>query len=328
MYAIAGTKTFRLGSRSILKRFGTNLQNLEKSAREIYESDDGKVLIKCDQSGAEALIVAYLMPPSNKLRQLFDNKIKIHNYLGVAFPEQWEKEWPTVREFSKVPIPQLKDYPNWSDFVKSVAESDNNPPATRYYYHYKQTAHSSNYNIKENTFVENLLLKSGGAVRLTTSQGKKYLEGYHSLIPEIRGCFHRYVATQYKNTGILYNFQGYPITLTTKYQEHEYSKIYDKIPQSTVAVITHIAYTAHQKFIENTGVDWDMLQNEHDSMCCQAPVSEALDCAKMMKEKMEQELVSPVTGETFRMRSEIQIGKNLRPYKKDKNEEGLKEFKL
>jgi len=327
-YAIAGTKTFRLSSRAILDQWGTNLQNIEKSMREIYEADEGKLLIQVDQAGAEALIVAYLMPPTNKLRLLFDNKIKIHNYLALALPEQWEKSHPYIREFIPVPIPELKTFPRWDEFVKAVAASDNNPPATRYYYHYKQTGHSANYGIAENTFVENLLLKSSGAVRLTPAQGRKYLEGYHSLIPEIRGYFHRYVAHQYKTTGMVYNFQGFPITLTTKYHEHEFSKIYDKIPQSTVGCITHIAYTNMQNYIEEHKRDWDLLGNCHDSYLAQAPVDEAIECAKIMKGFMEQELVSPVTSETFRMRSEVQIGKNWSPMKAEKNEEGLKKVEL
>ena len=43
---------------------------------------------------------------------------------------------------------------------------------------------------------------------------------------------------------------------------------------------------------------------------------------------MEQDLVSPVTGETFRMKSECQVGKNWGPFKKDKNEEGLQTIVL
>ena len=36
---IAGTRTFRLGSRKVLGTWGGNLQNIEKSMREIYIAD-------------------------------------------------------------------------------------------------------------------------------------------------------------------------------------------------------------------------------------------------------------------------------------------------
>ncbi len=320
----------------MLGRWGTNLQNIEKSLRELYEADDGKLFCQVDQAGAEALIVAYLMPAGNALRELFKYNIKIHNYLGVAFPEQWQDQFPEVRVFKDVKISELKQFPGWSKFEKAVKDSDDNPPATRYYYHYKMTGHSANYNIHAPTFVGNLLLKSGGAVRLTRQQGERYLDGYHKLIPEIRNCFHRYVGNQYKTHGRLYNFQGFPITLTTHYHENEFSKIYDKIPQSTVGCITHIAFTKLQQFIESNHLDWDLLINGHDSYLAQAPEVEILECAKKMKEFMEQSLTNP-WGETFQMRSEAQIGKNWAPRKekilpdgsiKVINSEGLVEIKL
>jgi len=321
LYKIAGTDTYRLSSVTLLGRWGGNRQNIEKSARSRYVPDEGKSFCQVDQSGAEALIVAHCMPRSNKLRQLFDNKIKIHSYLGVVFTEQWKHQFPMVDEFIKIPIPELKNHPDWGKFLKAVANSDNNPPSTRFYYHYKQVAHSSNYGVMAPAFVENILLKSGGKVRLTRKQGEIYLEGYHSLIPEIRGYYHRKVAETYEKTGVLYNLQGFPLHITKKLFPHEYSKILDKIPQSTVGTITNIAFTNLQNFIVDNKLKWDVLQNNHDSYLGQAPDAEIMDMARVMKRFMEQELTSPF-GETFNMRSEVQIGKNWSP-KSEYNPEGL-----
>jgi hypothetical protein len=333
-YVIPGTKTYRLGSRALWKRppfngYGTNLQNIEKSMRRLYVADEGMSLVQTDQSGADALIVSRLMNPNNKLKLLFDNGIKIHVYLGVAFWENWVNTHPYVIDFMRIPIPELHKHPHWETFVTAVKDSDNNPPESRYYYLYKQAGHSGNYGIRAQTFVDNILLNSGGAVRLTRSQGDKLLEGYHGLIPELRSEFHRYVAKQYEDKGILYNLQGFPITITQKVFDNDYSKIYDKIPQSTVAGITNIAYTDLQNYIEQLELAWDMLGNTHDSYVSQAPDSEVMDCARKQKEFMEsQELISPVTGERFRMGSETSIGKNWAPYHKDKNPEGMKVVKL
>ncbi len=326
-YKLSGTTTFRLSSTKLLGRWGGNLQNIEKSARKRFVPDAGKVFVQTDQAGAEALVVAHCMPATNKLRQLFDNKIKIHCYLAVAFASQWEKEWPVVHEFRDIPINELKNHSQWPAFVKAVAKSDENPPATRYYYHYKMVAHSANYGIQANTFVENLLLKSKGAVCLTTKQGEAYLEGYHKLIPELRGYYHRWTARQYETTGILRNLQGYPIHLTRRLHEHEYTKIHDKVPQSTVGTITNEAFTELQSYIEDNRLDWDLLANTHDSYMCQCPEGEVLVCAAKMKEYMERELTSPF-GEKFRMRSETQAGYNWSPAKDGSNINGLKEIKI
>lgn len=64
-YKISGTKTFRLSSSKILGHWGENLQNKEKGMRVMYIPDDGKIFVQVDQSGAEALIVAYLCRNAN-----------------------------------------------------------------------------------------------------------------------------------------------------------------------------------------------------------------------------------------------------------------------
>lgn len=336
---IAGPKTMRLASLRLFyfndeqPGYGTNMQNWEKEARKKIEADEGKLLCQNDQSGADAKIVAYLMPEGNALRELFKNGIKIHNYLGVMFPDQWRYQFPEVDEFKHIPIKDIKKHPAWDRFKTAVAASDDNPPATRYYYHYKQTGHSANYGIMAGSLIENTLLKSGGKVRLTHKQAEAYLRGYHGLIPEIRNNFHRYVATSYEKTGILYTCQGFPIQLTQKVFQTSYNKIYDKIPQATVALITHIAATKFQNFIEEHNLDWDLLSNTHDSYVAQAPgyldsegkpQGEVLECAKIMKQFMEEYPLKNQYGETFYMGSESQVGKNWAPYKKDKNEFGLR----
>lgn len=333
-YVIPGTKGFRAASRALWSRkpfpgFGTNLQNVEKNMRKMYvPSRPGYKFIQTDQAGAEALIVSRLMNPNNKLKLLFDNNIKIHVYLGVAFWEQWEKEHPYVVDFLRTPIPELKNHPQWDTFKNAVADSDNNPPETRFYYHYKQTGHSANYGIRAQTFIDNLLLKSGGKVRLTKAQGERYLEGYHGLIPEIRSEFHRDTAHEYESTGRLYNLLGFPIEITQRVFEHEYSKIYDKKAQSTVGCITHIAYTNLQAFIEENKLAWNMLANTHDSYLSEAPDSEVMDCARKQKEYMEQWMISPKTGERFKMGSETSVGGNWGPYHPIKNPDGMKVVKL
>src|SRR5690242_10436940 len=91
-YKIAGTKTFRLSSSKALRRWGGNLQNIEKSMREIYEPDPGKIFVQVDQSGAEALITAYCCE-DGQYRELFKNGIKPHSYLGMhLFKDVWPKK--------------------------------------------------------------------------------------------------------------------------------------------------------------------------------------------------------------------------------------------
>jgi len=84
------TKTFRNGSRMLWDEYGSNMQNQPDDLRRIYGWDDGKYGVQCDQAGAEALCVAYETPPGN-YRSLFENNIKVHNFLGLRlFADYWQ----------------------------------------------------------------------------------------------------------------------------------------------------------------------------------------------------------------------------------------------
>lgn len=172
LFKQGATETFRLSSTKLFETVGGNMQNVEKSMRATYIPDGFvfktdaeacykwiqsnyedysvfteeqlsrlKVFLQQDQAGAEALIVARLTKPGSNYRALFDNGIKPHVFIGLAFPEHWAKEHPYIYEIAKLPITQLKQHPNWKTLDRAIKDSDNNLPATRYYYHYKQTCH-------------------------------------------------------------------------------------------------------------------------------------------------------------------------------------------
>lgn len=178
-------KTFRRSSTKLLPEknkknvgWGTNLQNIEKSMREIYQPDGfvPEVKAKCkywletgdlsifteqelecircfaqtDQSGAEALIVAY-DSPAGDYRKLFENKIKPHVYVAMKlFQSVWRKKMKehggliedfNMEEISNTPIPLLRQNPFWLELDKLIKSSDDWPITERYYYLAKQTCH-------------------------------------------------------------------------------------------------------------------------------------------------------------------------------------------
>lgn len=334
-FKLAKTNTFRLGSAKLFPQgkrdkaaygpeYGGNMQNWEKSMRRLALADDGMSFCQVDQAGAEALIVAYLCPPG-RYRDLFLNGIKPHVYIGVFFPEHWEKQFPCVREFVSIPIAKLKDHPQWAAFAKAVAKSDYNPSATRYYYFYKQTCHSGNYGIREDTFIENLLAKSGGKVNLSANEGYKFLSTYRDVaFPELH-AFHNLVRRAIEEKGELRNLFGYPRKFRSlRFDEKE---AFAFIPQSTVGCITNLAVVAMQQWINDNLPSAIILNNCHDSYLVQAPTEHIETVARKMKEFIEIEMTAP-RGEKFRMRSEASIGRNWGPYKQDTNPDGLKEVKI
>lgn len=330
--------TFRARSKAAFggwpSEFGTNLQNVEKDNRIFYQADPGKKFAQVDQSGAEALIVAYLCE-NGKFRSLFLNKVKPHVFVALHnFLDIWKVKMKgiDVEIFASSSIESLKKLSGWSDLDKMIKSSDNWSPQERYYYIAKQMCHSGNYDIKAATFALNTLEKSKGTIVLSRNQAETYLGNYHSLFPEIR-AWHRSVQMQVKKTGYLYNLQGHPFTVTCdidSINDHEWKAFYARVPQSTVGVITHTAVINLQSYIENNKLPWDILANTHDSYLVQFPDTsehEEHSCLKM-QEFMNQRLTS-FRGEEFQMQSEVAVGYNWAPTKKkgDKiiNPEGLKE---
>ena len=345
--------------------WGGNLQNIEASMRAIYHSDgfdprNKELVAKCkywletgdlsifteeelvklrvflnsDQAGAEALIVAY-DGRKGKYRQLFENDIKIHVYVAMQlFKEFWPIEMKKIGgvdldmdTLCSTPIPMLRQNPQFKELDSLIKDSDNWPPSRRYYYHAKQTCHSANYGIEANTFMMNVLLKSRGKVVLLRDQADYFLKVYRGEFPEIPERCER-VKQQAKDHKIIYNMFGFPYIITDyEITESMYKELYAWGPQSTVGEITRIAFTNLHEFIWNNNKKWDVLQDNHDSYLAQCPLIEAKECSEKMTEFLAQELVSPVDGTKFNMKSECKIGFNWGPFDKknpDKNPLGLR----
>ncbi len=328
--------------KTVKKGWGSNLQNIEKSMREIYVPDEGCIFGQTDQSGAEALVVAYLTR-DGKYRSLFKNDIKPHTYICThLFKDVWPKKMREhnfligdmvldMDEILRTEIPDLKNNPLWKSLNTCIKDSDNWPLTERYYYLGKQTEHSSNYDIQPPTFRMNILEKSGGKILISVADSERFIRTKHALYPEIKEDFHTYVRRMVKTTGYLYDLHGFPHAITVdkdSIRESDWKEWYALIPQATVAEITKKAIIAFQAYTEKNNLRWDILADTHDSFMWQAPIAEALDAARKSKECMNQSFVSPFDGSDFSMRSETAVGMNWRPYHEEKNPIGLKEVKL
>lgn len=317
------------------KGWGSNLQNIEKSLRQIYIPDEGKIFVQVDQSGAEALIVAYCCRDGN-YRQLFKNGISPHGYLGMhLFPYIWPEKMREVgagQDFSideliATPIKKLNDNPQWKQLIKLIKSSDNWSLRERYYYLAKQTEHSSNYDIQPPTFRLNILEKSGGKIVISKEDSERFIATKHGLYPEIKEDCHTWIRRCVNETSTLYNLHGHPYQITAhEIRESDWKELYAWVFQSTVGEITNIAYNNLQDYIEKNNLAWDLLCNTHDSYMCQCPIDEKVECVRVMQMFLNQEMVSPFDGVKFSMKSEAVAGFNWGNYKKDSNPLGLREI--
>lgn len=355
-------KTFRRSSRKILGKWGGNLQNIEKSMREIYipdgitkeleprckywlqtgdltvfteeELETLRCMIQRDQDGAEALVVAYDCEPGD-YRQLFIHGVKPHVYVAMKlFKDIWQKKMKEkggvdfdIELISSTPIARLKLNPNWKELDSLIRDSDNWNLSERYYYLAKQTVHSANYDIQWANFIINILEKSGGKISIKKEQGMYFLQTYRALFPEIPESNQR-IRRQVDQHKMLFNFFGFPYTITNhNILESTYKEYYAWPRQSTVGEITRIAFTNLYYFCMEEKKKWDILQDNHDSYLVQCPLKEVKECREKMQEFMNIELTSPVDGAVFRMKSESQVGFNWSNYKPGVNDLGLRELK-
>ena len=308
-YNLAGTTSYRLASRRLLGKWGTNVQNFPKKLRKLFVADPGKVLVQADQAGAEALVVSYLCREGN-FRSLFANGVKSHVYVALRlFEDVWAAELgQSIKDYCEAPAADLVKLPRWEELKKLISSSDNWSADKRYYFMAKMVCHASNYGMKAPTFRVNVLQKSGGAVNLTNKRAVFFLETYHTLFPEIR-LWHRETIAELKRTRILRNLFGYPRMFTQTIAPSRFKEAYAFVPQSTVGCITNMAFTDLYNNARIRELGADVIQNNHDSVLLQCSPDAADEVAKLACVALNREMTSPF-GETFKMKSEAMIGEN------------------
>jgi DNA polymerase I-like protein with 3'-5' exonuclease and polymerase domains len=307
-YALGRTVTMRLGSSKLLSKFGDNSQNFDYELRKVIGPDKGKIFIQPDQSGAEALIVAYLCKPGN-LRDLFLCGINPHCFLGLhLFREQFEAELGfSLMDYVLAPVKLLPTLPRYKEIFKCIKASDDWTPERRYYFIAKQGNHSLNYDAKARAFRVNTLSKSDGSVNLTLRESDTVISKRMMLFPELQ-YWHSETVTTVKKTGLLRNLFGHPRVITGWQDESQYKEWYAFVPQSTVGQITNYAFCELQerlrdgdKLLTDAGVD--VVQNNHDSLLVQCyPEAKSLVVGELNKH-MCRRLVN-TRGEEFFMKSE------------------------
>jgi hypothetical protein len=316
VYKPAGTDSYRLAS-SMLFGYGINAQNTDKRVISMVDISHrpGWVFVQADQSGAEAMVVAYLARPG-RYRDLFINKIKPHTYLASYI---FKKTFNTAWVQGLVAADLAKD-PRWKAVSKIIKDS------AMEYDLAKRTIHGWSYKMQWKTFSENVYEETGGSVILTRKEAMDMLEGPSILFPEVIEWQRETVDRAY-TYGLLHNMLGYPILCAQNKSPSYERQLISVVPQSTVGCITHIAMRECWDYVRDNNLAWYLLSNKHDSYMTLCPESEALDCAKYMNKTLCQTLTGR-EGVQFTMRSEVAIGKNWGKWHPDKNPNGMKEVEL
>ncbi len=286
----------------------------------MFAAPRGRVIVQADQAGADAVVVAYSAKPGN-YRALFQNKIKPHTFLALHIFADSRPDWFDGLETSKETFlaaspAGLSKLPGWTELNERITNSDDE------YFAGKGVAHGKSYRMGKFTFVESLLVKSGGALVIPPAEGEKFLLTYDAIFPEVIEWQFE-VEHAIRTHRVLRNHFGYPREFNEILTDSYIRDGLSWIPASTVACITHTAFVCVQRHIDKYKLDWDLISNKHDSLACEVPETQALDCAALLKSSLAQTFQARDCEYT--MGSDTYIGRRWCDEKK--HPEGLRKVK-
>jgi DNA polymerase I-like protein with 3'-5' exonuclease and polymerase domains len=302
IFDVSGTKSFRLSARQMFGEIGGNLQNMPEGMRSFMIPDAGKLLFQVDQSGAEALIVAYLSD-KGAYRELFDVGIKPHTYIALnIFVDKFRGKYPKDRYQFRRPA-ELIELPEWPKLNKFISKDPSN--VTEYQLG-KKTAHAKSYGMGPPTFRLSVLQESQGAICLSHTEASNFLKMFEKLFPEVIEWQGRLINDAIA-TRCLHNLFGYPRELCGRWNAELEREALSYIPQSTVGVLTSLVFTELHDYALANHRAWDLLVNVHDAVVGQAPVDEIPAVCEMARKLFSRPLTSPA-GEVLHMKSEAMAG--------------------
>lgn len=307
-YVVTGSRPFRLGSRKWFETYGMNLQNPGKEIIDIFQAPSGRLIVQADQSGADALIVAYIAKPGN-YRDLFSVGIKPHTFLAMHIFAHKRPDWFEGLECSKeaylaakpLALAQLAGY--WT-LDKRIKKSKPEYPIG------KRTAHGKSYRMGAKTYQMANLKQSGGTLVLPIKDCQMFLAYFDQLFPEVIELQDEIEFTVKRDRQLI-NLFGFPRRFERAMTDPYIREAISWIPASTVACITHEAFIKTQRHIEANKLNWSLISNKHDSLACEvdATESETRACATFLKAALAKRLIGR-DGVEFTMGSEVQIGQN------------------
>lgn len=295
-YRISGTETGRTSTTILnpplrpVKGFGQPFQVYTKHGeigsdiRKMYVADEGFVFLECDQSQAEARIVALLSQDEVTLK-LFDT-IDIHCLTA---------SWLFGRKYEDIG----KDSPE--RFIG------------------KTVRHAGNYGMGKKRLmleVNSSARRAGIKINLSEKEAGVILIKFHSKTPKIQKVFQAEIEKHLKeNNRILINPFGRRRQFFERWGNDLLQEGYAQIPQSTVGDKTKIAGLA----IKKRRPDIRIAVESHDALVGLVPEDEVNEVGRIFKEEFEKEIdfsTCSIRRGKIVIPAELKVGKNYLEMKK------------
>lgn len=284
-YRIAGTETGR-SSTSVLKapirngKIGLPFQTMSKHGdvgqdfRSMFVPPPGYVFINCDQSQAEARIVA-LLAEDYDLLELFDSGIDVHKLTyAITSDSQITRRYPTIR--------QCLD--NRDEVIKAITPIGKNERFTA-----KKVRHGFNLAMKKHVLMISIntdARRFGFDVNISEWRAGKYIEALDKFTPKVETVFHKQIRDQLINTRTLVRPDGSSRMFYERIGNDLFKEGYADIPQHTVANQTKRAGLK----LKDWNPDLQIVLEAHDALLVQAEEKDAEMIARKMAECMSSEI--------------------------------------
>lgn len=312
-YRIAGTETGR-SSTSVLKppvrpmKVGLPFQTMSKHGdigsdfRSMFIPDPGNVFINCDQSQAEARIVA-LLSEDYELLQLFD-LIDIHRFTAAIY-----LDLPIINKVKNT-AKALELVDEVREALKDITEDQR--------FTAKFIRHGGNYDMGKHVFmltINTAAKRFNIPVQISEYKAAIMLAKFHAFSPKIRNVFHRQIQECLTSARTLIRPDGSKRRFFDRIGPELFKQGYADIPQHTVAHQTKRAGLELQKM----GIR--VVLESHDALLVEHPAHEAEKVAKLMKELMSRPIdfsQCSLKRGTLVIPAEVEIGENYAEMKKFK----------
>jgi len=267
VFTICGTETGR-SSTKIQKppvrpeKMGVEFHTLTKhgdigtEVREMFEADDGYVIVETDMSQAEARIVA-LLAQDTKVLQLFQDKADIHRLTA---------SWI----FGIKPEEVTKD-------LRFIG---------------KTCRHAGNYDMGKHRLMELVNTEAKRQhldVNISEWKAGKILDSFHSFSPNIRGVFHQGVQDALQaNNRVLVNPFGRYRQFFDRWGRELFKEAYAQLPQSTVPDHLRRAGIRAKIRFSQEGIDARFVVEAHDALIGLVKAEHAARYRDILHEEIEQ----------------------------------------
>lgn len=257
--------TWRLNSKESAFGGGGNLQNIPvrteegRLVRKLFIPDEGKILLACDLSQAEARVVAWEAEDGPKIDQ-FLSGIDVH----------WENAkaiFVIPKEVPYNPKALFKDYiTRESHSLKEYRDIG------------KTVVHAANYGMGPR-MLQTILARQGFILDYSTC--KSLLKSYQDKNPFL-ASWHRGIRNQIKGYRLLVSSFGRKRMFMGRFNDNLWRAAYAFSPQNTVGEMLQVSIQA----IWNDCPQLDPLLNVHDEIVCQVYPEAVPEAMTQIRERM------------------------------------------